>query len=50
MIRTLLVLAGRHVWQPILAVLMALRATRGDENPQRTDTIRPQDAILPHIL
>ena len=33
MIRTLLVLAGRHVWQPILAVLMALRATKGDESP-----------------
>ena len=36
--------------QPILAVLMALRATKGDENPQRPDGIRPQDAILPHKL
>jgi hypothetical protein len=26
---------------------MALRATMGDENPQRPDGIRPQDAILP---
>ena len=38
------------VWQAILAVLMALRATKGDENPQRPDGIRPQDAILPHKL
>jgi hypothetical protein len=37
-------------WQPILAVRMALRATKGDENPQRPDGIRPQDAILPHKL
>jgi len=27
---------------------IALRATEGDENRQRPDTIRPQDAILPH--
>jgi hypothetical protein len=38
------------VWQPILALRMALRATKGDEKPQRPDGIRPQDAILPHKL
>jgi hypothetical protein len=29
---------------------MALRTTKGDENSQRPDGIRPQDAILPHKL
>jgi len=29
--------------------LLALRATESDESPYRPDTIRLQDAILPHI-
>jgi hypothetical protein len=38
------------VGQPTLAVRMVLRATKRDENRQRPDGIRPQDAILPHKL